>query len=337
MGNLFKKAIVFTDLHLGLKGNSILHNEDCMNYLDWMIALGQKEKCDLCIFNGDFHHIRAAINVQTLKYSLSALERLSDAFPRTLFNTGNHDLYYRDKRDVHSVEWGKHIDNIQLINDFYSEGDVTIVPWLVGEDVKKVKKLKTKYVFGHFELPHFLMNSMITMPDTGDIKRADLRGVEEVYSGHFHKRQQGDNITYLGNAFPHDFSDAWDDERGAMILEWGEPPKFYNWEDCPKYRTFKYSDIKDKPEDLLLPNTYAQVTLDTDITYEEANYIKETYVKDYKLRELRLIPGNEEEHVESFSGEIKFESVDNIVTSEILAIESEHFDPNILLEIYKSI
>ncbi len=29
MSNLFKKAAVFTDIHFGLKSNSLQHNQDC--------------------------------------------------------------------------------------------------------------------------------------------------------------------------------------------------------------------------------------------------------------------------------------------------------------------
>ena len=37
MSNLFKKAAVFTDIHFGLKSNSIQHNRDCSDFVDWFI------------------------------------------------------------------------------------------------------------------------------------------------------------------------------------------------------------------------------------------------------------------------------------------------------------
>ena len=33
MSNLFKKAAVFSDIHYGLKSNSIQHNIDCVNFV----------------------------------------------------------------------------------------------------------------------------------------------------------------------------------------------------------------------------------------------------------------------------------------------------------------
>ena len=64
-----------------------------------------------------------------------------------------------------------------------------------------------------------------------------MTGPEYVFSGHFHKRQYKNNIHYIGNAFPHNYADAGDWERGAMFLTWGEEPSYVNWPDCPKYKT----------------------------------------------------------------------------------------------------
>jgi DNA repair exonuclease SbcCD nuclease subunit len=155
MANLFKKAAVLTDIHFGLKSNSATHNDDCLNFVKWFIETAKAEDCDTCFMTGDWHNNRAAINIVTLNYSLTALELLGKAFDRVFFIPGNHDLYYRDKRDIQSAEWARHIPNIEIINDFYKEGDVSIVPWLVGDDHKKLGKIEAKYMFGHLELPHF--------------------------------------------------------------------------------------------------------------------------------------------------------------------------------------
>jgi len=43
MSNLFKKAAVFTDIHFGLKSNSLQHNQDCANFVDWFITKAKNE------------------------------------------------------------------------------------------------------------------------------------------------------------------------------------------------------------------------------------------------------------------------------------------------------
>ena len=338
MANLFKKAAVCTDIHFGAKSNSEVHNQDCLNFIDWFIVKAKEENCEMAIFCGDWHNSRASINISTLQYSLRALEKLSAAFDRVFFIPGNHDLYYRDRRDITSVAWAQHIPNIHIVNEsIYTEGDVAIVPWLIGDDHKKLGKVNAKYMFGHLELPHFLMNAKVAMPDHGEIKSEDFRGVENVYSGHFHIRQKQGNITYIGNCFPHNYADAWDDERGMMIQEWGKPPVYHNWPMAPRFRTLKLSELLESPETFMNNRTYLRVTLDKDVSYEEANFVKETFHSQYGCRELALIAEKNLDLTQEYTGDIKFESVDQIVSEQLLKIQSDTFDPALLLDIYRNL
>jgi len=337
MTNLFKKAATFTDIHFGLKSNSLQHNQDCANFVDWFIAEAKKENCETCFFLGDYNHHRASINIHTLQFGLQALEKLNEAFDQVYFIPGNHDLYYRDKRDIHSVAWAKHLPNVTIVNDWFNRGDVVIAPWLVQDDYKKIKKLSGKYMFGHFELPNFFMNAMVEMPDHGEISAEHMTGFDTVFSGHFHKRQAKKNVWYTGNAFPHNYADAGDDARGMMILEWGQDPQFRSWPGQPMYRVYKLSDILENPKGLLLPDSHVRVHLDIDISYEEANFIRETLIPEHKLREMALIPMKVDQVEQQANGGLKFESVDQIVIDQINSIESNTFDKRILLEIYNNL
>jgi DNA repair exonuclease SbcCD nuclease subunit len=336
--SLFRKVAVCTDIHFGLKSNSSIHNQDCSDFIDWFIATAKSNGCETGMFLGDWHHHRASINLQTLHFSLRSLQKLSAAFEQFYFIPGNHDLYYRDKRDIHGVEWAEHLPNITVVNDWFQQGNVIIAPWLVGDDHKKLHKMKAKYMFGHFELPHFKMNAMVEMPDHGEVKVESFGGIESVYSGHFHLRQKKKNIHYIGNCFPHNFADAGDADRGMMILEWGQPEAYLAWPNQPLYRVMKLSEAIDNGVNILRPNMHVRVELDIDISYEEANFIKETFVRDHNLREMALIPSKRTDiDIDMAPGEVKFESVDQIVTDQITNIESEFYDPKLLLKIYQNL
>jgi len=339
MANLFKKAAVMTDLHIGLKSNSIVHNEDCLNFVTWFVDQAKTEKCDVAIVCGDWHNHRASINIHSLHYSMRCLELLNDNFSQVFFITGNHDLYYREKRDIHSVAWANYLPNVTVVNDILSDSNVTFCPWLVGDEANKVKKIKSNYVFGHFELGNFYMNAQVLMPEhDGSLKIDDFGNIGTVFSGHFHKRQSRKNIWYIGNAFPHNYADAGDDARGMMILSWGEEPEFHSWPNQPLFRVHKLSDVLENPKGLLLPDSHVRVHLDIDISYEEANFIRETLIPEHKLREMALIPMKvEQAGQDPATGDLKFESVDQIILDQINAIESNSFDKRILLEIYNSL
>jgi DNA repair exonuclease SbcCD nuclease subunit len=336
MTNLFQKAAVFTDIHFGNKNNSKSHNEDCLDFIDWFIAESKKKGCETCIFGGDWHHNRASLNISTMKYSLQGLRKLSNAFEKVYFILGNHDLYYRETREVNSIEFIKEFPNITLVDDVMVEGDVALVSWIVGEEWKSIPRIKSKYMFGHFELPTFKLNAMVEMPDHGGLNGDMFEHQDYVFTGHFHKRQIKKNVIYMGNAFPHNFSDNWDDDRGWMFLEWDKEPEFFAWPDAPKYKTVKLSALLDNTERYLLPKSHIKVSLDIDITYEEANYIKDTFVETYNLREITLVPIKNTEHTEDVGAEIHFETIDQIVVSQLKELDGS-YNNNVLIEIYQNL
>ena len=336
---MFKKAAVFTDIHFGLKGNSKIHNQDCEEFVDWFIEQARANGCETGIFCGDWHHNRNSLNITTMDATIRSLEKLGAAFENFYFFPGNHDLYYKDKRDVHSVEFGRHIPGVTVVNKIMEQDDVCLVPWLVGDEWKTIQRSTAKYMFGHFELPHFYMNAMVQMPDHGDLKAEHFVNQKYVFSGHFHKRQVKGNVHYIGNAFPHNYADAWDDERGMMIIDRANDgePQYINWSDCPKYRTIKLSELLDNTDDIIKTKMYLRVTLDLPISYEEAQFIKETYISQHGCREITLIPQKQVEEISTEVDISSFESVDEIVNKEISAIESDTFNKKLLLDIYNEL
>jgi F420-0:gamma-glutamyl ligase-like protein len=98
------------------------------------------------------------------------------------------------------------------------------------------------------------------------------------------------------------------------------------------------ANLIDNAATLLAPKMHVRVNLDIEISYEEANFIKETFIKDYGLREMALIPNKTAGvDVDLAPGDVKFESVDQIVTDQLTNIESEFYDNKLLLQIYQNL
>jgi hypothetical protein len=83
---------------------------------------------------------------------------------------------------------------------------------------------------------------------------------------------------------------------------------------------------------------HVRVNLDVDISYEEASFIKETFISTYGLREITLIPAKVTDLTDyEIQGNIEFESVDQIVTGQLTNIESDKFNKTLLLDIYRNL
>ena len=141
----------------------------------------------------------------------------------------------------------------------------------------------------------------------------------------------------MGNSFPHNYADVDDVDRGMMILEWDKEPRYLNWHNCPKYKYVKLSTLLDKTKEIMQPKMHLRVTLDIDISYEEASFIKETFMKEYDCREITLIPQKQVEEISTNLDITQFESVDEIVSKEITAIDSDNFNKKMLLDIYNEL
>lgn len=334
VNNLFEKTIVFTDLHVGLRHNSSEHNNDCVEFIDWFIEQAKIKNAETCIMMGDFHHHRSNINILSLNYTMRILRKLNSSFKKVYIIVGNHDLFYRERREIHSMVVGSEFPNIILVDEPTVIGDVALIPWLVEEEWKNITDIKSKYLFGHLELPGFKMNAMVEMPDHGALNTSHFIHQDYVFSGHFHKRQTKGKISYIGNPFGHNYSDVWDFERGAMFLEWNKEPEFIDYAGGPRFISINLSALLKNPEIYLIPKTYLQVTLDVDITYEEAAFLREEFMSNYSVREFKLVRNQEDTLEKECQGDITLKTVDQIVVEQLANIDSTSYDSNKLIEIY---
>jgi hypothetical protein len=122
-----------------------------------------------------------------------------------------------------------------------------------------------------------------------------------------------------------------------MILEWGHQTEYHSWPGQPTFRTVKLSQLIDEADTLILPKQHLRVTLDIDISYEEASFIKEKFISDYDIRELTLIAERKDIEINTNIDIQTFESVDQIVSKQLVNIDSDQYDKNKLLEIYNSL
>lgn len=155
-----KKSSLFTDIHWGAQRNSELHNSDCMRFIEWFCDQTINNNCDSIIFLGDWFENRNSINILTFNNSLNALRKLNLLNIPIFFIVGNHDLYYRNNRDIHSLDFLNEFSNVVIIDTpIILDDNKLLCPFLFKDEYPEITPIvnKSKYVFGHWEFRNFYL------------------------------------------------------------------------------------------------------------------------------------------------------------------------------------
>jgi DNA repair exonuclease SbcCD nuclease subunit len=347
-----KKAAAMSDIHFGKKGNSEQHNQDCLDFIEWFCEqVRQDSDIDHVIFCGDWHEHRAALNLLTMSYSYQGAELLSKLGIPIFIIVGNHDLFHRHTRSVFSTLMFQDLPNIYLIPEptviSMHNGEVLLAPYLFQEEYPSLAKYeKIPVWWGHFEFKGFVISGYnIKLPHGPD--HNDFKGPKRIFSGHFHQRQIIDNIVYMGNTFPMDFSDSGDYHRGMVVYEYANDRlSFLDWGDCPKYIKAKLSTLLD--ESATIPsNARVRCVIDVPLNYEESLVVKQEYLTKYDLRELNLLETDELDDVlENTSAELaeivedtdtSVNSLDGLVIQMLNNIDTDQIDRDMLVYIYSKL
>lgn len=340
------KGAYLTDIHFGRKNNSDQHNQDCLDFISWFC---NKVKSDPSIsyvsFLGDWHESRPAIGASTLMHSYLGSKMLNDLGLPIFFVIGNHDLFNRNNRDIYSTIHFNEFSNFRIIDKPTvvddMKGGMLFSPFLFHDEYTDLAQyLKLPVWAGHFEFKGFVITGSGVKMETGPDPRA-YHGPKHIFSGHYHKRQSGGNVYYIGNTFPMDFSDANDTDRGMMVYDHTKgKPVFYNWDDGPRYTKIKITDILDGKV-ILNEKMRVSCIADIPLTYEETTVLKEKFTSTYGLREFTLLEsGSSEEALtgtETVVSGDDLSNIDQIFEQMIKEINTPEIEPEYLIELYREL
>lgn len=333
------KVVLFSDIHFGEKSNSDTHNKHCLDFLQFM-----SEWCDenlsedfITVFMGDWFHNRNTINVKTLNYGKEGLITLSNIGDEQYIIIGNHDLYFLDRRDNHSVIIPEDASGIQVIDEPIMKDGILLCPWLLkGESLKDlISEHQPHYVLGHFEFPSFPLNQMVKFP--GEFNPFDYDGVRRICSGHFHTRSEKNNITYIGNCFSHNFSDKndWHNKGFAVLDTDTNEIQYVEWKDAPKYCYTSVSTL-DKVE--FSNNMYMKIVNDINLDQDNINKLYDGLKQSGQIVECHIIPKEMEIVTEVESVEIEdIGNVNTIIPELLQKFEMEGINSDKLAKIYNSL
>jgi len=272
------KYAVFSDLHLGVHQNSSSWHQIAMEWVDWFVGDIKSQGIKNIIFTGDFFHSRSEISVNTIHLASQLLDKLNDF--QVMMIPGNHDCYYKDKSDIHSLSILKGHNNITIYDKLElvqlgSNKSAAFCPW--GVEVGDIPEADV--IFGHFEIESFKMNSY-KLCETGHKASQLLSKSGLVFSGHFHFREEREykegNIIYVGCPFEQDFGDR-DTTKGYYVLDTSDLTyKFIENSISPKHKKYTLTDLMSlygEHSDLesLIQKRFTKIVLDRHINQEDLN------------------------------------------------------------------
>jgi DNA repair exonuclease SbcCD nuclease subunit len=343
-GSSPKKVAMFTDIHFGKKNNSVQHNQDCLDFVTWFCNQVRKEGgVTHVVFMGDWFENRNAVNVMTMNYAEEAVRLLNQLGLPVYVIIGNHDLYHRENRKVFSTKIFNEFANVTLVNEPTVIDDMLICPFLFKHEYPDLAKYnKIPYWLGHFEFRNFVVTGSDRRMEHGPDHK-QFGGPTYIFSGHFHKRQANDNIVYIGSPFPMDYGDAWDDARGMCVLNTADDDvTFTDWEDGPKYRKVKLSDVLTDGTLTFPPKCRVRCIIDMDIGYSDAQTLREEMVKtglrEFSLEE-NLFEKKDAIAGEELLGDFDLSSLNDAVVKMLQTGISgtTTIDPDRLIEIYQQL
>ena len=157
------KTLLFTDIHFGLKGNSVSRLNIAVKAIKCMLDCIKKNDIKNVIFGGDLLHERVAINVNTMNVVLKCVEALA-RHCKVFLIIGNHDTHYKNSVDINSLNMFKSTKNVTIIHKAQSlelNGQkVLLAPWL--SDFSTFTPEEFDLAVGHFDIPSkFLLATYI--------------------------------------------------------------------------------------------------------------------------------------------------------------------------------
>jgi DNA repair exonuclease SbcCD nuclease subunit len=271
--------LITGDWHVGVRGDSDTYQKIFETWItDFLLPTIRKHDVKAIAILGDIFDNRNSINVKSQNLALWAIRYLLDSETRLeiYMLLGNHDIYYRNQREINSLKIFENMDRVCVINHIskYSFEDnrfFTFVPWIVSEEDLKVIG-KGDVVLGHFELNGFEMTRGGIKETKGMNLSYFTDRFSKVFSGHFHLR----NDYYVGNPFQMNWGDT-EDQKGVQILDTKNLSSvFIPNTISPIYKKVYLSQIKNKTFLLNeIKNNFIKIYLDEPYTDKILQKIEE--------------------------------------------------------------
>jgi len=266
----YKRIFLLSDLHFGVRTNSLEWLQNIQQffknfYIPYLKTNVQKE--DALFFLGDFFDNRQLLDINVLNVGIDTVIELSEILP-LYFITGNHDIYKKYDTDVNSIAAFRFIPNVIIYEKpvIVSNGNskILVIPWIGNKEHEEnyIRANKYDYIFAHTDIAGFNYDNGRDIKETIGTNFNYFKNIKRVFSGHIHKRQEKDNIIYIGSPYHTKRSDI-GNEKGLYLFHPNKNTlEFVKNEFSPKFQRILLEGILELTLDeslKILDNNYTDI------------------------------------------------------------------------------
>ena len=244
------KICILGDTHFGVQNDSPFFLKYSLDYFEKVFFPYLREhNIKTVIHLGDVFDRRKFINMNTLnKIKTQFLKPFYEEEFKLYCIIGNHDVYFKNTNKINSLN--------ELLNDKVTvcneprviniHGyDLGFVPWITQDNniecLNFIKNVPCELLFGHFELLNFEVTRGIKSQE--GISSDLFNGFYKVFSGHFHCKQEKNNVLYVGTPYQLNFSDI-NEIKGFHVFDLKDKKTEFIENKNKIFKQLKYNDQK---------------------------------------------------------------------------------------------
>lgn len=215
------KILLLADLH---HKNIEYFVDYQLSFLKNLINLIQNKKIDRLFILGDVMDNRFVLDIRILNLFRDVYSEISK-YVDIYIICGNHDKYHNNINSINSLDSIFVSKNNHIIVDRpFKIDNCVLVPFINESNIEKITDFISKnnssnnYLFGHFELSGFRLSPTGNrISKHTQLYRTDYDHYKKVFSGHFHSKQEKNNVLYVGSPYQLSFDEL--EEKGIFILD----------------------------------------------------------------------------------------------------------------------
>ena len=192
------KILVIGDLHIGNNRNNPDFFKIVLEYGDWINHICETRNIKNIVQLGDVFHFREMVHNPSINCAHQFFEKLQKYNIHII--TGNHDSFYNDSSEVHSLKLLSNWPNITVHEKVSVLDNVCFCGW--GAKIDDIPD--SDILFGHFDIKGFQVSST-KVSEHGFSATELMQKCKILMSGHYHKPQirfyDKKPLVYSGSAF----------------------------------------------------------------------------------------------------------------------------------------